>query len=70
MWVNIIVLAVTIMITSLIVLGLRWIDRNKAKYPEVYAHRGFIRFTLWLILTGASLLRSTASVAELHPALA
>ena len=51
MWVNIIVLAVTIMITSLIVLGLRWIDRNKAKYPEVYAHRGFIRFTLWLILS-------------------
>ena len=36
-------LALTIVLTSLIVMGANWIKRNKEKHPELYKHRGHHR---------------------------
>ncbi len=43
-------LALTIVLTSLIVMGANWIKRNKEKHPEIYKHRGFIGGVIYLIL--------------------
>jgi hypothetical protein len=36
-------IALTIVLTSLIVMGANWIKRNKEKHPEIYKHRGISR---------------------------
>jgi len=43
-------MALTIVLTSLIVMGANWIKRNKEKHPEIYKHRGTIGSIIYLIL--------------------
>ena len=43
-------LALTIVLTSLIVIGANWIKKNKEKHPELYKRRGFIGSIIYLIL--------------------
>ena len=43
-------LTLTIVLTSLIVMGANWIKRNKEKHPEIYKHRGIIGSVIYLIL--------------------
>ena len=43
-------MALTIVLTSLIVMGANWIKRNKDKHPEIYKRRGIIGSIIYLIL--------------------
>jgi hypothetical protein len=43
-------LALTIVLTTLIVMGANWIKRNKAKYPELYKNRRVIGAIVYVIL--------------------
>ena len=43
-------LALTIVLTSLIVLGANWIKKNREKRPELYKNRSFIGSIIYLIL--------------------
>jgi len=43
-------LALTIVLTSLIVMGAIWIKKNKEKHPELYQNRGFVGSIIYLIL--------------------
>jgi hypothetical protein len=43
-------LALTIVLTSLIVMGANWIKRNKEKHTKLYKHRRIIRSVIYLIL--------------------
>ena len=43
-------LALTIVLTSLIVMGANWIKRNKEKHSELYKRRGIIGGIIYLIL--------------------
>jgi len=42
--------ALTIVLTSLIVMGANWIKKNKEKHPELYENRRFIGSIIYLIL--------------------
>jgi hypothetical protein len=46
----IITLAITIVLTSLIVMGANWIKKNKEKHPRLYKHKGIIGSIVYLIL--------------------
>lgn len=41
---------ITVILTSLIVWGALWIEKNKKKHPQVYRNRSTLRMVLWLIL--------------------
>ena len=43
-------LAATIVITTLIVWGARWIEKNKENHPEIYRNRGIIAGVVFFIL--------------------
>jgi len=43
-------LALTIVLTTLIVMGAHWIKKNKEKHPELYKRRGIIGSVIYLIL--------------------
>ena len=43
-------LALTIVLTSLIVMGSNWIKKNKEKHPELYKNRRFIGSVIYLML--------------------
>ena len=43
-------LALTIVLTSLIVMGAHWIKRNKEKHPELYKNRRLIGAVIYVIL--------------------
>jgi len=43
-------MALTIVLTFLIVRGANWIKRNKEKHPEIYKHRGIVGSVIYLIL--------------------
>ena len=43
-------LALTIVLTTLIVMGANWIKKNKEKYPEIYKNRGVIGSIVYIIL--------------------
>ena len=43
-------LALTIVLTSLIVMTANWIKRNKEKHPEIYKRRGIIGSIVYVIL--------------------
>ena len=43
-------LALTIVLTSLIVMGANWIKRNKEKHPRLYKSRRIIGSIIYLIL--------------------
>ena len=43
-------LALTIVLTSLIVMGANWIKKNKEKHPELYKRRRIIGSIIYLIL--------------------
>jgi hypothetical protein len=43
-------LALTIALTSLIVMGANWVDKNKEKHPGLYKNRRFIGSIIYLIL--------------------
>jgi hypothetical protein len=43
-------LALTIVLTTLIVMGANWIKKNKKKHPELYKNRGVIGAILYIIL--------------------
>ena len=43
-------LTLTIVLTSLIVMGAIWIKRNKERHPEIYKHRGIIGSVIYVIL--------------------
>jgi hypothetical protein len=45
-------LILTAIITTLIVLGIRWIEKNKEKHPEIFKNRGIIGAVVWLLLQG------------------
>jgi len=43
-------LIATVVITTLIVLGARWIEKNKETHPEIYKNRGIIAGVIFFIL--------------------
>lgn len=43
-------LLITVVLTTLIVLGLNYIHNNKQKNPELYKNRYTVRGFIWLIL--------------------
>lgn len=43
-------LIATLAITTLIVLGARWIEKNREKHPEIYKNRGVIAGVIFFIL--------------------
>jgi hypothetical protein len=51
----ILTLGITIVLTSLIVLGANWIKKNKEKHPELYKHRRFIGTIIYFILSSGDL---------------
>jgi hypothetical protein len=48
-------LILTAIITTLIVLGIRWIEKNKEKHPGIYKNKGIIAGTLWVLMQGGDL---------------
>jgi len=42
-------LLITAVVTTLLVLGNRWISRHRETHPELYKNRHTIRFFVWLI---------------------
>jgi hypothetical protein len=55
MWINVLVLIVTVILTTLILLGFRWIERSKEKYPEVYKNRYVFRAVLYILFNSTDL---------------
>jgi hypothetical protein len=49
-------LALTIVLTTLIVMGSNWIKRNKEKHPELYKSRKIIGSIVYVILNLGDLL--------------
>jgi hypothetical protein len=45
-----ITMALTIVLTTLIVIGANWIKKNKEKHPELYKSRRIIGSIVYLIL--------------------
>jgi hypothetical protein len=43
-------LIITLILTSLIVWGFYWIDKNKNNHPQLYKNRFTLRGLLWIIL--------------------
>lgn len=43
-------IALTVALTSLIVMGANWIKKNKEKHPNLYKRKGIIGSVIYLIL--------------------
>jgi hypothetical protein len=48
-WTLVLLISMTVCITSLVVWGHVWIEKNKNKHPKLYKQRQLIRSFLWLI---------------------
>jgi hypothetical protein len=48
-WTLVLLISMTVCITSLVVWGHVWIEKNKNKHPNLYKHRLLIRSLLWMI---------------------
>ena len=43
-------LALTVVLTTLIVLAARWIEKNKKKHPELYKRKGALAALLYVLM--------------------
>ena len=43
-------IALTVVLTSLLVMGASWIKKNKEKHPKLYKRKGIIGSVIYLIL--------------------